>query len=121
MQRAAMPPAQRRSQASEGWGKLRFAAVACCLALVGVIVSIALSSNTIETRVGEWRTVQLADGTYRLSEPLRFGPGDGGGDHAGQWTAAPGAHPVITRRRVRACEACGRCRWSGSGWATRVS
>jgi hypothetical protein len=41
-------------------------------------------------------TVQLADGTYRLSEPLRFGPGDGGGDHTVRWTAAPGAHPVIT-------------------------
>ncbi|MGV9606142.1 right-handed parallel beta-helix repeat-containing protein [Streptomyces sp. NPDC003631] len=41
-------------------------------------------------------TVQLADGTYRLSEPLRFGPGDDGGDHTVHWTAAPGAHPVIT-------------------------
>ncbi len=40
--------------------------------------------------------VQLADGTYRLSEPLRFGPGDDGGDHTVQWTAAPDAHPVIT-------------------------
>ncbi|WP_328886443.1 right-handed parallel beta-helix repeat-containing protein [Streptomyces sp. NBC_00316] len=40
--------------------------------------------------------VQLADGTYRLSEPLRFGPGDDGGDHTVRWTAAPGAHPVIT-------------------------
>ncbi|MET7494022.1 right-handed parallel beta-helix repeat-containing protein [Streptomyces sp900116325] len=40
--------------------------------------------------------VQLADGTYRLSEPLRFGPGDDGGDHTVHWTAAPGAHPVIT-------------------------
>lgn len=41
-------------------------------------------------------TVQLADGTYRLSEPLRFGPGDDGGDHTVEWAAAPGAHPVIT-------------------------
>ena len=69
MQRAAMPPAQRRAQATEEWGKLRFAAVACCLALVGVIVSIALSSNTIETRVGEWRTVQLADGSTVSAGP----------------------------------------------------
>ncbi|MFP3394335.1 hypothetical protein SB782_36780, partial [Brevibacillus sp. SIMBA_076] len=42
-------------------------------------------------------TVVLADGTYRLSEPLRFGSDDGGGgDHTIHWSAAPGAHPVIT-------------------------
>ncbi|MFJ6393324.1 right-handed parallel beta-helix repeat-containing protein [Streptomyces sp. NPDC091972] len=41
-------------------------------------------------------SVQLADGTYRLSEPLRFGPDDGGGEHTIHWTAAPDAHPVIT-------------------------
>ena len=43
--------------------------MACCLALVGVIVTIALSSNTIETRVGEWRTVQLADGSTVSTGP----------------------------------------------------
>jgi transmembrane sensor len=42
---------------------VRFAAAACCLALVGVIANIALSSNTIETRISEWRKVQLADGS----------------------------------------------------------
>ncbi|MFJ8941146.1 hypothetical protein ACIRL0_36450 [Streptomyces sp. NPDC102365] len=36
-------------------------------------------------------SVQLADSTYRPSEPLRFGPGDGGGKHTIHWTAAPGA------------------------------
>lgn len=41
-------------------------------------------------------SVQLADGTYRLSKPLRFGPGNDGGDHTIHWTAAPDAHPVIT-------------------------
>ncbi|MCX4580570.1 right-handed parallel beta-helix repeat-containing protein [Streptomyces sp. NBC_01571] len=41
-------------------------------------------------------SVQLADGTYRLSEPLRFGPGNDGGDHTVHWNAAPDAHPVIT-------------------------
>ncbi|GAA1447910.1 right-handed parallel beta-helix repeat-containing protein [Leifsonia poae] len=41
-------------------------------------------------------TVQLADGTYRLSQPLTFDAGDGGGDNTVTWTAAPGAHPVIT-------------------------
>jgi transmembrane sensor len=42
---------------------VRVAAAACCLALVGVIANVALSSNTIETRIGEWRKVQLADGS----------------------------------------------------------
>jgi transmembrane sensor len=46
--------------------KFMVAAAACCLALIGVIGKMALSSNTIETRVGEWRRVQLADGS-RLS------------------------------------------------------
>jgi hypothetical protein len=41
-------------------------------------------------------TIELADGNYRLSAPLRFGADDGGGDHTIRWTAAPGAHPVIT-------------------------
>ncbi|MGN6761328.1 MAG: right-handed parallel beta-helix repeat-containing protein [Leifsonia sp.] len=42
-------------------------------------------------------TVQLADGTYRLSKPLRFGASDGGGSGSTvHWAAAPGAHPVIT-------------------------
>jgi transmembrane sensor len=42
------------------------AAAACCLALIGLIGNFALSSNTIETHIGEWRRVQLADGS-RLS------------------------------------------------------
>ncbi|MFI5709218.1 hypothetical protein [Kribbella sp. NPDC051620] len=41
-------------------------------------------------------TIELADGNYRLSAPLRFGAEDSGGDHTIRWTAAPGAHPVIT-------------------------
>ncbi|WP_236551709.1 right-handed parallel beta-helix repeat-containing protein [Aeromicrobium sp. 9AM] len=41
-------------------------------------------------------TVQLADGTYRLSDPLKFDADDDGGDHTIQWVAAPGAQPVIT-------------------------
>src|SRR5690349_10421486 len=41
-------------------------------------------------------TVQLADGTYRLSDPLTFDAADGGGDHTIAWVAAPDAHPVIT-------------------------
>jgi transmembrane sensor len=48
---------------------VRFAAAACCLALVGVIANIALSSNTIETHASEWRTVQLADGSVVSAGP----------------------------------------------------
>jgi transmembrane sensor len=43
--------------------KFMVAAAACCLALVGVISKVALTSNTIETRLSEFRTVQLADGS----------------------------------------------------------
>ncbi|HEV8330232.1 MAG TPA: FecR domain-containing protein [Steroidobacteraceae bacterium] len=49
--------------------ELRLAVVACCLALVGVVATIAFSSNTIETDAGEWRTVQLADGSLVSTGP----------------------------------------------------
>src|SRR5688572_4204328 len=63
LQRGIVPleePAVPRMFASR---KIQFAAAACCLALIGLIVNIALASNTIETRVSEWRKVQLADGS----------------------------------------------------------
>lgn len=42
-------------------------------------------------------TVELADGTYRLSAPLAFTSADSGtGRHTVIWKAALGAHPVIT-------------------------
>ncbi|WP_062027985.1 right-handed parallel beta-helix repeat-containing protein [Streptomyces griseorubiginosus] len=42
-------------------------------------------------------TVVLADGTYRLTAPLTFTSADSGtGGHTVNWTAALGAHPVIT-------------------------
>ncbi|MDA1362528.1 hypothetical protein O1R50_23095 [Glycomyces luteolus] len=41
--------------------------------------------------------VQLAGGTYRLTEPLRFDARDSGSaDHPITWTAAPGETPVIS-------------------------
>lgn len=41
--------------------------------------------------------VQLADGIYRIDRPLLFRPLDGGQrEHTVTWTAAPGAHPVIS-------------------------
>ncbi|MEU0029711.1 right-handed parallel beta-helix repeat-containing protein [Streptomyces sp. NPDC006335] len=42
-------------------------------------------------------TVELADGTYRLSAPLTFTSADSGtGGHTVNWKAALGARPVIT-------------------------
>ncbi|KUN72518.1 hypothetical protein AQJ46_11810 [Streptomyces canus] len=42
-------------------------------------------------------TVELADGTYRLSAPLAFTSADSGtGGYTVNWKAALGAHPVIT-------------------------
>jgi len=42
-------------------------------------------------------TVQLADGTYRLPEPLRFSARDGGhNSYVVTWEAAPNAHPVLS-------------------------
>lgn len=41
--------------------------------------------------------VELADGTYRLDEPLELRAADGGRNgHTVVWTAAPGAHPVVS-------------------------
>jgi transmembrane sensor len=61
--RESMPLEEHRA-ARFGSRKLWFAAAAaCCLALVSVIAMIGSSSSTIETALGEWRTVKLADGT----------------------------------------------------------
>jgi hypothetical protein len=41
--------------------------------------------------------VQLADGVYRIDHPLLFRAADGGHDeHIVTWTAAPGAHPIVS-------------------------
>ena len=41
--------------------------------------------------------VKLADGTYRLAQPLRFSAQDGGRNrHTVSWQAAEGAHPVLS-------------------------
>jgi transmembrane sensor len=65
------PPVPQEEQRS-GWfdsRRLRLAVVACSLALVGVIATIAFSSNTIQTYAGEWRMVQLADGSTVSTGP----------------------------------------------------
>lgn len=68
MQRDSVAPVERRPEWFDS-RKLRLAVVACSLALVGVIATIAFSSNTIETDAGEWRTVQLADGSIVSTGP----------------------------------------------------
>ncbi|MEV6843593.1 right-handed parallel beta-helix repeat-containing protein [Actinoplanes sp. NPDC051411] len=46
-------------------------------------------------RAGRTVTVELKNGTYRLDRPLRFTAADSGVS----WTAAPGAHPVLSGGR----------------------
>jgi len=66
IQRDAVPSEEAQRPRSLVSRRFMVAAAACCLALIGLIANIALTSNTIETRIGEWRRVQLADGS-RLS------------------------------------------------------
>ncbi|WP_367046779.1 right-handed parallel beta-helix repeat-containing protein [Streptomyces sp. Je 1-332] len=45
--------------------------------------------------------VELADGTYEMSQPLELGAADSGRDgHTVTWTAAPGAQPVFSGGRA---------------------
>lgn len=45
--------------------------------------------------------IELADGTYEMSEPLALGAADSGRDgHTVTWTAAPGARPVLSGGRA---------------------
>src|SRR5512138_2465865 len=67
LQREALPVEEEPARARLfGPRQILLAAAACCLVFIGVIANIALTSNTIETQIGEWRKVQLADGS-RLS------------------------------------------------------
>jgi transmembrane sensor len=69
VQREPVPVAEQPQPGFFSLRGVRFAAAACCLALVGVIANLALSSNTIETHASEWRTVQLADGSVLSAGP----------------------------------------------------
>ncbi|MEU8178784.1 right-handed parallel beta-helix repeat-containing protein [Microbispora hainanensis] len=52
-------------------------------------------------RAGSAVTVELRDGTYRLDEPLRFTAEDSGTSAKPvTWTAAKGAHPIISGGRA---------------------
>jgi transmembrane sensor len=69
MQHEPLVPAEERRSGGFDSRRLRLAVVACSLALAGVIATLALSSNTIQTDPGEWRTVQLADGSTVSAGP----------------------------------------------------
>jgi transmembrane sensor len=62
-QRELPLPEQESRPRLFGFRLVQFAAAIGGLALIGVIASMALSSNTIETRISEWRQVQFADGS----------------------------------------------------------
>jgi transmembrane sensor len=69
--REFLPPPEPRAGFFDSRG-VRFAAVACGLALVavvGVIANFVMASNTIETHISEWRKVHLADGTQISAGP----------------------------------------------------
>ena len=66
LQRETVPVEEPAPARLFGSRQILLAAAACCLVFIGVIANIALTSNTIETQIGEWRKVQLADGS-RLS------------------------------------------------------
>ncbi|MBI2299948.1 MAG: hypothetical protein HYU66_13570, partial [Armatimonadetes bacterium] len=59
-------------------------------------------------------SVQLAAGTYELSEPLVFTPADGGTEaHAVTWSAAPGATVVVSGgRRFGGWQPAGNGLWT---------
>jgi hypothetical protein len=62
--------------------------------------SLAGAQAAVRSRVGGMSgdiAVQLADGVYRQTSPLRFTSADSGtGGHTVRWQAAPSAHPVIS-------------------------
>ena len=69
VQREPAPLEPQPEPQSFGSRKLLVAAAVCCFALIGVIMNVVVSSNTIETRMGEWRKVQLADGSLVSAGP----------------------------------------------------
>jgi hypothetical protein len=53
--------------------------------------------RTLDTDMHANITVELESGTYRLSAPLTLGTADSGTNgYKVNWTAAPGAHPVLS-------------------------
>lgn len=88
------PPAKIIYAAPEGTGPACSRGRPC--SLEGAQQRVRHILGTGESKVKDV-VVELADGTYRLSAPLQFGPLDSGRDgHRVIWTAALGAHPVLS-------------------------
>lgn len=65
----------------------------CGLQTAQQVVRATLARTHADTDI----RVVLKGGTYRLAVPLTFGPADSGSPgHPVVWTAAPGAHPVLS-------------------------
>jgi hypothetical protein len=78
-----------------GTGTACSSAAPCSLSAAQSAVR-AINSNMSDDIV-----VQLADGVYRQSSPLRFTAADSGTNgHTVTWQAAPGAHPTISGARA---------------------
>ncbi|WP_328891579.1 galactose-binding domain-containing protein [Streptomyces sp. NBC_00316] len=90
------PPAKTVFVAPQASGPACSAHKPCSLATAQQRVRRLLADQEAD---GEARdiTVQLADGTYRLTQTLNFTSQDSGrADSRVTWTAAPGAHPVLS-------------------------
>jgi hypothetical protein len=99
---AASPPPQAPVTvlhvAPDGYGAACAGARPCSVETAQTRVRHILAQG--RGRPGRDLVVELADGTYRLAAPLRFGPADSPADgHRVTWTAAPGAHPVLSGAR----------------------
>jgi hypothetical protein len=88
---AAPPPAMLIYAAPDGSGP------ACSVAVPCSITGAQAKVRELELDFNRDIHVVLADGTYRLTAPLRLDARDSGTNgHDVVWTAAPGAHPVIS-------------------------
>jgi hypothetical protein len=88
---AAAPAASRIFAAPAGSGTACSPGHPCAITEAQVAVRAARQHASGQV------TVVLADGTYRLDAPLQFGAADSGASGAPVvWTAAPGAHPLLS-------------------------
>jgi hypothetical protein len=98
--------------APDGSGTRCSSAAPCSITAAQQAVRRDRAQRTADVRV------ILADGTYRLAAPLDFDAADSGGPgHPVVWTAAPGAHPILSG----ATQVSGWTASSASGvWSTSV-
>lgn len=89
---AVDPPPRVVYAAPHGIGALCLPVLPCSLTTAQAVVRQTVAHGPARDVV-----VELAAGTYRLAAPLQFGPADSGRDgHRVTWTAAPGAHPILS-------------------------